>query len=299
MSFVCVHEHNSVHFGTESLQCPRCNAPVPAHPGVCAACGENAHQCQKCRTINYDERDPFLCISCGFSKYARFETLVEGRPTSAVDPIETEDDRKKTLLSINQLLERADKYYKELVTHRNELDQLLISLASEPVVSQSSSDSGVNRAIQLAAHLYCNSCKSSYTDLSKIIQSVLASRRELVAYDINKLHSGKVSPTSEPATPLTPISGEGSAFSLSSPVSTAPLSEGNCFGCASATLEHCITVLKALAFKPETRKLMKKDLIEELMEFNLRTGSVTLQKDVQGLLCQLTRLEGIVSYDDH
>ena len=62
---------------------------------MCAACGENAHQCQKCRTINYDERDPFLCISCGFSKYARFETLVEGRPTSAVDPIETEDDRKK------------------------------------------------------------------------------------------------------------------------------------------------------------------------------------------------------------
>ena len=34
------------------------------------------------------------------------------------------------------MLERADKYYKELVTHRNELDQLLISLASEPVVSQ-------------------------------------------------------------------------------------------------------------------------------------------------------------------
>ena len=36
------------------------------------------------------------------------------------------------------------------------------------------------------------------------------------------------------------------------------------------------------------------DLIEELMEFNLRTGSVTLQKDVQGLLCQLTRLEGMI-----
>lgn len=77
------------------LQCPRCNASVPAHPGVCAACGENAHQCQKCRTINYDERDPFLCISCGFSKYARFDMVVEGRPCSAVDPIENEDDRQK------------------------------------------------------------------------------------------------------------------------------------------------------------------------------------------------------------
>ena len=83
----------------------------------------------------------------------------------------------------------------------------------------------------------------------------MSSRRELVAYDIKKLHSGKVSPSSEPATPVTPIAGEGRSFA---PLSAAPLSEGNCFGCASATLEHCITVLKALAFKPETRKLMKK-----------------------------------------
>lgn len=83
------------------LQCPRCNASVPAYPGVCAACGENAHQCQKCRTINYDERDPFLCISCGFSKYSRFETQVEGRSCSDVDPIENEDDRKKVSVTIH------------------------------------------------------------------------------------------------------------------------------------------------------------------------------------------------------
>ena len=25
-------------------------------------------QCHKCRTINYDEKDPFLCNSCGFCK---------------------------------------------------------------------------------------------------------------------------------------------------------------------------------------------------------------------------------------
>lgn len=34
------------------------------------------------------------------------------------------------------MLEKADKHYKELVTHRNELDQLLIALTSGPVVSQ-------------------------------------------------------------------------------------------------------------------------------------------------------------------
>jgi E3 ubiquitin-protein ligase UBR4 len=44
----------------ETLQCPRCSASVPAQPGVCGNCGENVYQCHKCRSINYDERDPFL-----------------------------------------------------------------------------------------------------------------------------------------------------------------------------------------------------------------------------------------------
>lgn len=58
---------------TTMLQCPRCSASVPAHPGVCTTCGENVFQCHKCRAINYDERDPFLCNSCGFCKFAKFE----------------------------------------------------------------------------------------------------------------------------------------------------------------------------------------------------------------------------------
>lgn len=48
-----------------------------------------------CRAINYDEKDPFLCNSCGFSKYAKFELTVEAKACSAVNPIENEDDRKK------------------------------------------------------------------------------------------------------------------------------------------------------------------------------------------------------------
>lgn len=104
------------------------------------------------RAINYDEKDPFLCNSCGFSKYAKFELMVEAKTCSAVDPIENEDDRKKvspltslvtnndtrtqththqqTTTHISQLLEQADGKYKQLVQHRNELDNLLTSLAS-------------------------------------------------------------------------------------------------------------------------------------------------------------------------
>ena len=63
----------NVQASSETLQCPRCSASVPANPGVCSNCGENVFQCHKCRSINYDEKDPFLCNACGFCKYAKFE----------------------------------------------------------------------------------------------------------------------------------------------------------------------------------------------------------------------------------
>ena len=133
---------------------------------------------------------------------------------------------------------------------------------------QSSSEGGVNRAIQAVAQLYCQSCKNSYQELSKIIQSVLASRKELVTYDMKKLQTGKITAPSEPTTPITPLS-EGEGVSLSFPLSAAPLSEGNCFGCASSTLEHCITVLKALAFKPETRKILVQEVLYMYIQLHI------------------------------
>ena len=66
--------------------------------------------------------------------------------------------------------------------------------------------------------------------------------------------------------------------------------QGQCYGCASAATEHCITLLKALTFHPGTRRpLVRQRLIRELVEVNLRSGSPQMQRDVQKLLCQLTR----------
>ncbi|EFO84937.1 hypothetical protein CRE_03884 [Caenorhabditis remanei] len=56
---------------SSQLHCPRCSGPVRTHSGVCDSCGENAFQCMKCRSINYVEKEPFLCQSCGYCKYAR------------------------------------------------------------------------------------------------------------------------------------------------------------------------------------------------------------------------------------
>ena len=57
-------------------------------------------------------------------------------------------------------------------------------------------DSGVNRGIQMLAHRYCVDCKQTYNELSKIIQGVLASRRELVKFD-QKMEMGGGLPSDE------------------------------------------------------------------------------------------------------
>ncbi|EFX78069.1 hypothetical protein DAPPUDRAFT_53638 [Daphnia pulex] len=50
--------YENLHASLEMLQCPRCSASVPDHPKVCSNCRENVYQCHKCRSINYDLKDP-------------------------------------------------------------------------------------------------------------------------------------------------------------------------------------------------------------------------------------------------
>jgi E3 ubiquitin-protein ligase UBR4 len=53
--------------GSLVLHCPRCTRPVTNAHGVCVTCGEVAFQCRKCRHINYDRLDAFLCVECGYT----------------------------------------------------------------------------------------------------------------------------------------------------------------------------------------------------------------------------------------
>jgi E3 ubiquitin-protein ligase UBR4 len=59
------------------------------------------------RSINYDEKDPFLCNACGFCKYAKFDVTLTAKPCCAVDPIENEEDRKKVGSSVSIKLQHS------------------------------------------------------------------------------------------------------------------------------------------------------------------------------------------------
>lgn len=285
--------YENIQASSETLQCPRCSASVPANPGVCANCGENVFQCHKCRAINYDEKDPFLCHACGFCKYAKFDYTLTARPCCAVDPIENDEDRKKTVSSINTLLEKADRVYKTLIANKPGLEILLVKISEhrldrglEDGVQVSAGNTQVNRAIQLLAQKYCGECKASFEELSKIIQRVLACRKELVAYDRNQRGlSGSMRTAAIP-----PVSNEGLGKSEKAKEETPPLAHSRCFGCASSSTEHCLTLLRALASNSFAREVLcKQGLIQELVEHNLRKGTVQVQEEVRQLLCLVTR----------
>ena len=128
-------------------------------------------QCHKCRAINYDEKNPFLCNSYGFCKYAKFEYSLTARPCCAVDPIENEEDRKKALANINSLLEKADKVYRQLIANKPELEQLLIKVSDGSDVLEESSGTGssVDKSTHQLGQKYCVECKNSFEELNKLI----------------------------------------------------------------------------------------------------------------------------------
>jgi E3 ubiquitin-protein ligase UBR4 len=298
---------------SETLQCPRCSAQVNANPGICGNCGENVFQCHKCRSINYDEKDPFLCISCGYCKYARFDFSLVCKPCCAVDPIETDEDRKKANSTINTLLDRADRVYKQLLAHRQPLDLLLAEVGDQgELVTKDEADassaggssrSGVNKMIQALAQRYCGDCKTSFEELSKIMQKVLACRKEIVEFDrlqLEKAYTQQASRSSTPAsTPTTPQSdhfGLAAPFPLGPPhvfqrkLAAGAIAKPDCYGCMTAATEHCVALLRALAAQPETRKmLIDQGLIQELVGSNLRRGCLTMRREVRALICLLTR----------
>ncbi|XP_022919909.2 E3 ubiquitin-protein ligase UBR4 isoform X2 [Onthophagus taurus] len=295
--------YENLQASSETLQCPRCSAAVPANPGVCSNCGENVFQCHKCRAINYDEKDPFLCHACGFCKYAKFDFTLQARPCCAVEPIETDEDRKKMVSNINSLLEKADRVYKQLMANKPNLEALVVKITEqrsdrkldEPSSSSVNTNSTVNsvqaslvhikvnKTIQMLAQQYCSECKMSFEELSKIIQRVLVSRKELIAYDRRHKDSEAILETTTTEEP-------GPSDITTQPLSVISRSSSRCYGCSSAATEHCLTLLRALALNPKTRELLcSKGLIQDLLWNNLRKGSTQLQEDVRQLLCVLSK----------
>ena len=102
--------------GSLLLHCPRCTRVVNNAHGVCGHCGEVAFQCRKCRHINYDRLDAFLCVECGYCSAGTFSfDLTCGAASNAV-AIMDDDSYERSI----KVLRVATKLHEELRSSLND-----------------------------------------------------------------------------------------------------------------------------------------------------------------------------------
>lgn len=120
------------------------------------------------------------------------------------------------------------------------------------------------------AQRYCVDCKNAFEEMSKVTQSVTATRQELAKYDAQQQETlsqvFKVSPSASPSTV-----GNRPSFSrlpswssyVENP-SRDPESNcqvvSKCFGCTLSCIQHCLTILRALVTLDSTHSLMLKEV---------------------------------------
>ncbi|CAJ0607800.1 unnamed protein product [Cylicocyclus nassatus] len=119
----------------QELHCPRCSSVVQPNPDLCEHCGENVFQRVKCRAINYDEKDPFLCQSCGFCKYAHMDISVVCRALPGVQPITTDIERASCVESMARLLCEMEQTRTQLGAGRALCESLWLQSRPIPPIS--------------------------------------------------------------------------------------------------------------------------------------------------------------------
>ncbi|VDL65734.1 unnamed protein product, partial [Nippostrongylus brasiliensis] len=182
----------------QELHCPRCSSVVQPNPGLCEHCGENVFQCVKCRAINYDEKDPFLCQSCGFCKYARMDISLVCRPLPGVQPITTDAERLQCVESMARLLCEMEQTRSQLVAGRTLCESLWLQSRPLPPISFHVESPDAANALIAALppinhqHVCSHSSTITVNSLSFITlheelcmqtQQLIAFREELRGYD--------------------------------------------------------------------------------------------------------------------
>ncbi|PIO62133.1 hypothetical protein TELCIR_16324, partial [Teladorsagia circumcincta] len=173
-----------------------CSSVVQPNPGLCEHCGENVFQCVKCRAINYDEKDPFLCQSCGFCKYARMDISLVCRPLPGVQPITTDAERASCVESMARLLCEMEQTRSQLAAGRALSESLWLQSRPLPPISfHVESPDAANALIaalppinhqQPAIHallMTTTHCKALHEELCMQTQQLIAFREELRGYD--------------------------------------------------------------------------------------------------------------------
>ncbi|KAG2383455.1 hypothetical protein C9374_004126 [Naegleria lovaniensis] len=206
----------------DALFCNNCGIPVYDKYGLCLTCGENVFSCHKCKAINYDHLDAFICSTCGTCKYATFDFSFAGKQVFIGDKIRNEEDCKKSLQIIDTQLNSSANKLVGLKEKSSEIKSLLISLKTGDY-----KDKSLTELITLLEDLYNNQTKALHEGLSNCQKIMLTTRKQLREYISSNRRTDK-------------------KYYQSDHFDTSALQHNKCFGCANNLVSNVIDFYQSI-----------------------------------------------------
>lgn len=268
--------------GSSLIRCPRCSAAVLSHSGVCDSCGENALQCAKCRSIDYEDREPFICRVCGYCKSARMEIYAVCRALPGAQHITCDAERGQCVQEISQLLTKMETTKTKLSGYRAVCESLYLKNRPLPAyklhvennhTSEFFETNGIVAVEQEAFQLITQpmnslaiSIRTLHSELCQQTQQLMYLHEELNRYD----HASEVSVV----------------FHKPQNASYYSTSE-SCFGCLCNQLLHSIALLHSSCDDENALSLIliSDNIIEKLGV--LAQNYETLREEIEELLVRL------------
>ena len=294
----------------EQLRCPRCTRHVTDKHGVCSQCQENAHQCRRCRNINYEFLDAFLCNECGHSKYARVEVKMEaretrgvfyGEQTGSVDVYErprlsNEDDAQRALAAMEQESVTTNRAREALRERRDALCQRLLYGAETTEKSRAASTSVLSTFARpkRPSGLSRRSVNSSIDDLRTQCEhahdDLVASERRRHALKVS-LHEYSVNRDERGSAPTSPtITSSLRGFKTSPfPFVTLPPAAEHDYACAFTFVQQVLPVCVMLVEKglrSVADRFVEKQTLQALLDASPATLDSGISKNARRLLCE-------------
>ena len=249
----------------ETTNCPRCSKAVEDKYGICS-CGENAYQCLKCRNINYENLDAFLCNECGEGRYCKIDIYLKYTLDAICESITSEKDMQALSREVDTHLGAIQGYYENLPKSRETLNSYIFKYRGEA----SSKELKENSSKELSPVIYCliNTVKEyqeSYYSMMISVKSVALLRTAIMNYQ----NLSAISVTSEDS--LT-----------------------RCYGCNFSFVSNLLKGLKSLKNFEFLQILIEEgDIIEMIVQYIVHGYSQKLKKKGRKLIVELSLFNSV------
>ena len=247
----------------ELMTCPRCSKTVEDRYGLCT-CGENANQCFKCRNINYESLEAFLCNECGEGRYSKVDIFVKYTLDAICESVSCEGEALELVKEVDGHLGVIQGYYENLPKYRENLKSFIAKFKGESSKKELKEESG--KDLNPVLYSLINTVREYqdlYYSMMISVKSVALLRTAIVNY---------------------------SSFNSSNATSQDLLT--SCYGCNFSFMSNLLKGLISLNNPTLINILITRySIIETIIHYIIHSYSQKLKKKGKKLIIHLTLLD--------